>query len=76
MLLLDRAVKMAAELDEPDSMNFVRKHAREQAAELGLQSLRDAATRIFSNASGSYSSNVRAGVHAHLLACLPACLLQ
>lgn len=30
MLLLDRAIKMAAELDEPDSMNFVRKHAKEQ----------------------------------------------
>ena len=30
MNLLDRAVKMAAELDEPDEMNFVRKHARKQ----------------------------------------------
>lgn len=49
MLLLDRAVKMAAELDEPEEMNFVRKHAKQQAAELGLQSIRDAATRIFSN---------------------------
>ena len=38
-------------------MNFVRKHAVEQAEELGL-SIREAATRIFSNASGSYSSNV------------------
>ncbi len=62
MLLLDRAVKLAAEQDEPDEMNFVRKHARQQAAELGLQSLRDAATRIFSNSSGSYSSNVNLAV--------------
>ena len=31
MNLLDRAVKMAAEQDEPEEMNFVRKHAREQA---------------------------------------------
>lgn len=31
MNLLDRAIKMAAEQDEPDDMNFVRKHAREQA---------------------------------------------
>lgn len=31
MLLLDRAVKMAADLDEPAEMNFVRKHAIEQA---------------------------------------------
>lgn len=30
MNLLDRAVKMAAELDEPDEMNFVRKHAKQQ----------------------------------------------
>ena len=31
MNLLDRAIKMAAEQDEPEDMNFVRKHAREQA---------------------------------------------
>jgi magnesium chelatase subunit H len=61
MLLLDRAIKMAAEQDEPDEMNFVRKHARQQAAEMGM-SLRDAATRVFSNSSGSYSSNVNLAV--------------
>jgi magnesium chelatase subunit H len=57
MNLLDRAVKMAAEADEPASMNFVRAHAMEQAKELGV-TLRDAATRVFSNAAGSYSANV------------------
>mmetsp|Transcript_3193 Transcript_3193/g.5538 ORF Transcript_3193/g.5538 Transcript_3193/m.5538 type:complete len:1396 (-) Transcript_3193:415-4602(-) len=57
MALLDRAVKMAAEADEPEEMNFVRKHAKQQAEDLGL-SIRDAACRVFSNASGSYSSNV------------------
>ncbi|EKX39204.1 H subunit of Mg chelatase [Guillardia theta CCMP2712] len=57
MNLLDRGVKMAAEADEPLEMNFVRKHAKEQAEELGI-SLRDAATRVFSNAAGSYSANV------------------
>lgn len=61
MNLLDRAVKMAAELDEPLEMNYVRKHALEQAEELGI-SAREAATRIFSNASGSYSSNVNLAV--------------
>ncbi|KAG6546150.1 hypothetical protein Mapa_012184 [Marchantia paleacea] len=61
MNLLDRAVKMVAELDEPLEMNFVRKHALEQAASLNV-SVRDAATRIFSNASGSYSSNVNLAV--------------
>jgi CobN/Magnesium Chelatase len=30
MNLLDRGIKMAAEADEPDEMNFVRKHAKEQ----------------------------------------------
>merc|ERR1719243_547330 len=57
MSLLDRAIKMAAELDEPVEMNFVRKNALEQAAEMEC-SLREAATRVFSNAAGSYSANV------------------
>ena len=61
MNLLDRAIKLAAEQDEPEEMNFVRKHAMAQAAELGVE-LRQAATRIFSNASGSYSSNVNLAV--------------
>lgn len=57
MSLLDRAVKMAAELDEPLDQNFVRKHALDQAEELQC-TLREAATRVFSNAAGSYSANV------------------
>ena len=61
MNLLDRAVKMAAEADEPLEMNFVRKHALAQAEEMGIN-LRQAATRIFSNASGSYSSNINLAV--------------
>ncbi|MUG92941.1 magnesium chelatase subunit H [Scytonema sp. UIC 10036] len=61
MNLLDQAVKMAAEADEPVEMNFIRKHALEQAEEMGIN-LRQAATRIFSNASGSYSSNINLAV--------------
>ena len=57
MNLLDRAIKMAAEADEPLEMNFVRAHAIAQAKEFSI-SLRDAATRVFSNAAGSYSANV------------------
>merc|ERR1719159_687365 len=57
MSLLDRAVKLAAEADEPADMNFVRKHALEQAEEMQC-TLREAATRVFSNAAGSYSANV------------------
>ena len=61
MNLLDRAIKMAAEADEPLEMNFVRKHALVQAESMGIH-LRQAATRVFSNASGSYSSNVNLAV--------------
>jgi len=57
MNLMDRGIKMAAEADEPLDQNFVRKHAQEQAEELGV-SLRDAAARVFSNSAGSYSANV------------------
>ncbi|MBW4603915.1 MAG: magnesium chelatase subunit H [Calothrix sp. FI2-JRJ7] len=61
MNLLDQAVKMAAEADEPLEMNFIRKHAIAQAEEMGIN-LRQAATRVFSNASGSYSSNINLAV--------------
>ena len=57
MNLMDRGIKMAAEADEPLDQNFVRKHAVEQAEELGV-SLREAAARVFSNSAGSYSANV------------------
>ena len=57
MALMDRAVKMAAELDEDPTKNFIRKHALEQAEEQGV-SVREAATRVFSNSAGSYSANV------------------
>ena len=61
MNLLDQGVKMAAEADEPLELNFVRKHALQQAEEMGIN-LRQAATRVFSNASGSYSSNINLAV--------------
>ena len=61
MALIDQGVKMAAEADEPVASNFVRKHALEQAEDQGI-SLREAATRVFSNASGSYSANVNLAV--------------
>merc|ERR1719297_115604 len=61
MNLLDRGIKLAAEADEPIEQNFVRKHALQQAEEMGM-SLRQAATRVFSNAAGSYSANVSLAV--------------
>lgn len=57
MALMDKAIKLAAEANEDPAMNFIRRHALEQAEELGIE-VRDAATRVFSNASGSYSANV------------------
>merc|ERR1711988_1652472 len=45
MNLMDRAVKLAAEADEPLEMNFVRANAVAQAEEFGI-SLRDAACEI------------------------------
>jgi magnesium chelatase subunit H len=57
MGLLDRAVRLAAQADEPLEQNFVRKHALAQADELGI-SLEEAAARVFSNAPGSYGANV------------------
>jgi len=57
MNLMDRGIKMAAEADEPLEMNFIRKHALEQAKEMNI-SLREASARVFSNAAGSYSANV------------------
>lgn len=61
MNLLDKGIKMAAEANEPVEVNYVRKHALAQAEEMGIN-LRQAATRVFSNASGSYSSNINLAV--------------
>jgi hypothetical protein len=36
MYRLDKAARLAAEADEPESRNFVRKHTRVCAAELGI----------------------------------------
>ena len=59
--LWERAARVArakaAEADEPISQNYGRKHALEQAEEMQC-SVREAATRVFSNAAGSYSANV------------------
>lgn len=57
MQLLDKAARAAADADEPVEFNFIRKHALAQAANAGT-SAGEAATRIFSNAPGSYGANV------------------
>jgi magnesium chelatase subunit H len=57
MALLDQAVRAVASLDEPDEMNFVKRHVKEQMATDGC-SFEDAAIRVFSNAAGVYGTNV------------------
>ncbi len=57
MVLLDRAVQLAATADEPTSANFIRKHAQQQAHDMDI-SVEEAAVRVFANAPGSYGSHV------------------
>jgi magnesium chelatase subunit H len=54
--LLDKAARAVAALDEPQEMNYVRRHIAEQMRE-GC-SMDEAATRVFSNAAGNYGANV------------------
>ncbi|MBO0905397.1 magnesium chelatase subunit H [Jiella sonneratiae] len=55
--LLAEAAFLAATADEPEEMNFVRKHALAYAEETGCD-METAALRVFSNADGAYGSNV------------------
>lgn len=55
--LIDKAVRLAAAADEPTHLNYVRRHVLAQTAELGI-SVDEAASRVFSNAPGSYGANV------------------
>jgi len=55
--LLDKAVRLVAELDEPLESNYVRKHVLQQV-EQDACDLDDAAVRVFSNAPGNYGTNV------------------
>jgi magnesium chelatase subunit H len=57
MLLLDKAVRCVAELDEPCEMNYVRRNIGEQMREQGA-TFDEAALRVFSNAPGNYGTNV------------------
>jgi len=55
--LLDKAVRLVAQLDEPPESNYVRKHVMEQI-EQDACTLDEAAVRVFSNAPGNYGTNV------------------
>ena len=55
--LLDKAVRLVAQLDEPDELNYVRRNVNEQMSE-GACEFDDAVARVFSNAPGNYGTNV------------------
>ena len=55
--LLAEATALAAEADEPELENFVRRHALAFQAEHGCD-LATASLRVFGNAEGAYGSNV------------------
>ena len=57
MGLLDCAVRRVAELDEPHSMNYVRKHVQEEMS-ARRASFDESVVRVFSNAAGNYGTNV------------------
>ncbi|WP_460855483.1 cobaltochelatase subunit CobN [Nocardiopsis coralliicola] len=54
--MLDDAVRLVADLDEPDEQNFVRAHTRADLAEHGDH--RRATTRVFGSAPGSYGAGI------------------
>ncbi|GAA1091786.1 cobaltochelatase subunit CobN [Nocardiopsis metallicus] len=54
--MLDDAVQLVADLDEPDDQNHVRAHTRADLAEHGDH--RRATTRIFGSAPGSYGAGI------------------
>lgn len=55
--LLDKAVRLVAQLDEPLELNYVRKHVLQQVEQDACDP-DDAAARVFSNAPGNYGTNV------------------
>ncbi len=55
--LLDKAVRLVAQLEEPPESNYVRKHVNEQVARESCD-IDEAAVRVFSNAPGNYGTNV------------------
>jgi magnesium chelatase subunit H len=57
MQLLDRAVRLVANLDESAEENYVRRHVFNQIESQDCD-FDEAATRVFSNAPGNYGTNV------------------
>lgn len=73
MELVDEAIHAVASLDEPEEMNFIRKHSleklRAEEGELATvnpdsQEWRDATMRVFSAKPGTYQAGVQLAVYA------------
>jgi cobaltochelatase CobN len=68
--LLEKATVLVAELDEPETMNFIRKHIRQDSAEWEAQgmekekALQQASYRIFGCPPGGYGAGVAALLEA------------
>ncbi|RLV50382.1 cobaltochelatase subunit CobN [Nocardioides mangrovicus] len=60
--MLDDAVRLVADLEEPDEQNFVRAHTRAELAAHGDQ--RRATTRIFGSKPGSYGAGILQAVES------------
>lgn len=61
--MIAQAALLAASADEPESMNFIRKHSLAHQAQHGCD-LETAALRVFSNANGAYGANVNMMIDA------------
>jgi magnesium chelatase subunit H len=55
--LLDKAVRLVAQLDESSEVNYVKRNVNQQMSE-GACEFDDAVVRVFSNAPGNYGTNV------------------
>jgi magnesium chelatase subunit H len=55
--LLDKAVRLVAQLDEPVELNYVRKHVVDELRNEDCE-FDEAVLRVFSNAPGNYGTNV------------------
>ncbi len=67
MELVDEAVQAVAALDEPDELNFVRKHSRaamEKLGDTGEDAWRKSTLRLFASKPGTYQAGVNLAVYA------------
>jgi cobaltochelatase CobN len=62
--IIDEAVQAVASLDEPEDMNFPRKHSLAQMTSDNGSDWRDATLRIFASKPGTYQAGVQLAVYA------------